>query len=444
VSRPSRGATRRRWGTLLPRRNYQGNIVAWQARYTNPINPRLKVQRQFKPEFETQARLWLEEEHYLVIQHQKNIAPWVHPTERRIAEEASRIRFDEFVDNFIKDYRKKDGTRLRGNSIRNLRADISHFMPYFHNKLLNEITEKDIRKWYEGPHPEGPHAFYGACRVLKQIFEQAVKNPDGALIERNPFTLPISSPPESSRHQQAPLTCEEANALARAMPEYTQLSIHLALLVGGLRVGEACAIRLEDIDLEAKLLYVRHSVTRGATDLGPCQLGETKTTSSLRIISIPTVMVTLIRNHMQRFCSVGNGKCMLFTSKRSKSGIISPTTLQQQFRKARHHIGRDDIVFHSLRATHATKLILKGGTLREVMNSLGHNSVTVAVKHYQRVVPDHQKRVANLLAFEYIPSMDDPELLKTVVRETEEEILKMQDFVDGLREQLATIENTHH
>jgi hypothetical protein len=134
---------------------------------------------------------------------------------------------------------------------------------------------------------------------------------------------------------------------------------------------------------------------------------------------------------------------MLFTSKRSKSGIISPTTLQQQFRKARHHIGRDDIVFHSLRATHATKLILNGGTLREVMNSLGHNSVTVAVKHYQRVVPDHQKRVANLLAFEYIPSMGDPELLKTVVRETEEEILKMQDYVDGLHEHLATIENTH-
>ncbi|WP_423773403.1 tyrosine-type recombinase/integrase [Bifidobacterium crudilactis] len=68
---------------------------------------------------------------------------------------------------------------------------------------------------------------------------------------------------------------------------------------------------------------------------------------------------------------------MLFTSKRSKSGIISPATFQQQFRKARHHIGRDDIVFHSLRATHATKLTLNGGTLREVMNSLGHNSVTV-------------------------------------------------------------------
>jgi uncharacterized NAD(P)/FAD-binding protein YdhS len=40
--------------------------------------------------------------------------------------------------------------------------------------------------------------------------------------------------------------------------------------------------------------------------------------------------------------------------------------------------------------------------------------------------------------------MGDPELLKTVVREAEEEILKMQDFVDGLREHLATIENTRH
>ena len=73
------------------------------------------------------------------------------------------------------------------------------------------------------------------------------------------------------------MTKQEIDTLVEGFPEYYRLSIHLALLVGGLRIGEVCGLQLRDIDLDHRLLYVRHSVTQGPDDLGEYRLDETKT-----------------------------------------------------------------------------------------------------------------------------------------------------------------------
>lgn len=62
------------------------------------------------------------------------------------------------------------------------------------------------------------------------------------------------------------MTRQEIDTLVEGFPEYYRLSIHLALLVGGLRIGEVCGLQLRDIDLDHRLLYVRHSVTQGPDD----------------------------------------------------------------------------------------------------------------------------------------------------------------------------------
>lgn len=72
------------------------------------------------------------------------------------------------------------------------------------------------------------------------------------------------------------MTKQEIDTLVEGFPEYYRLSIHLALLVGGLRIGEVCGLQLRDIDLDHRLLYVRHSVTQGPDDLGEYRLDETR------------------------------------------------------------------------------------------------------------------------------------------------------------------------
>ena len=112
--------------------------------------------------------------------------------------------------------------------------------------------------------------------------------------------------------------------------------------------------------------------------------------------------------------------------------LLPPTTIERAFRVAREQIGRPDITFHSLRATHATMFVLEGGTMRETMDELGHTSVSVAVNSYQRVVKEHHRDTVELLAYRYLPS-DDPTVIRTVISQKERQIGKLRDEVDRLR-----------
>ena len=58
---PSR--KRRKWGSVIVRRDTDGNPTSFQARYVNPLNPPKKVGRNFGLEYETEAYKWLDEEH---------------------------------------------------------------------------------------------------------------------------------------------------------------------------------------------------------------------------------------------------------------------------------------------------------------------------------------------------------------------------------------------
>ena len=236
----------------------------------------------------------------------------------------------------------------------------------------------------------------------------------------------------TKRRDQPPVTADEINRLATLFPDYQRLALWLSLLVGGLRLGEVCVLQLRDIDLENLQLHVRHSVNRGLDDRGKYRLCEPKTKSSKRVVPIPKPLAPLIEAHISRFCKDHKPDTMLFHSTILDDWLLPPTTIGRTFRMAREKIGRSDITFHSLRATHATMLVLEGGTMRETMDDLGHTSLTVAVDSYQRIVREHHRGTVELLAYRYMPSKD-PIVIRTVIDQKERQIDKLRSEVDRLR-----------
>lgn len=280
-----------------------------------------------------------------------------------------------------------------------------------------------------------------AVWLLKRVMRAATgRQPDGGppLLSSNPCNL-VMRKRQSKRRDQAPMTKQEIDALVEGFPEYDRLSVHLALLVGGLRIGEVCGLQLRDIDLEHGLLYVRHSVTQGPDDLGAYRLDETKTPESRRVVPIPAPVCRLIREHIDRFCPDRNPDTMLFHAPRHPERVLNPTTIQRQFRTARKRIDREDVTFHSLRATHATMFMIQGGTLRETMDELGHVDVDVAIRCYQRVVPRHRRDVVERLALEYLPA-EEPAGIKAQIAQKEEEIDQLRQTVAKLRRRLDELE----
>jgi len=90
-----------------------------------------------------------------------------------------------------------------------------------------------------------------------------------------------------------------------------------------------------------------------------------------------------------------------------KDGLLFPTTHGEQyraptfhqayFRKAREAAGRPDLRFHDLRHTGATLAAASGATLAELMQRLGHSTVSAALA-YQHAAQGSDKRIAAQLS----------------------------------------------
>jgi integrase len=55
-----------------------------------------------------------------------------------------------------------------------------------------------------------------------------------------------------------------------------------------------------------------------------------------------------------------------------------------------------DFRFHDLRHTFASQLLLKGGTLKDVQELLGHKTMTMTLR-YAHLTQEHKKKAVNLL-----------------------------------------------
>ena len=424
---------KRRWGTVIKRRDENGRIIAYVARYVNPLDKTKKIGKQFKPEYEAQAYQWLDEEHYLVILHNKGIKQWTPPNDRNKEKADSLMTFEEWTRTYFDRYQEKNG-QMRGRTMRRTKLAVNRLMPHFRTMTLNEITEKEVARWRRKAKKEipSPDGYEKTSFMLKRLMAAAVKE---GLKAENPckYSVARSKP---KKEDIRPLDKNELNMLADEFPEYTRLAVWLSVLVGGLRIGEVCGLQLRDFDFENELLYVRHSVDRGVDDCGPYELCPPKTRKSERVLPIPSILVPMIKKHIERFCPVKEPESMLFVAK--KGGILPPPTLQAQFRVARRKIGRDDISFHTLRATHATLFMIEGGTLRETMNELGHHDINVAIGYYQRVVPEHQREVAERLASDYLP-LEDAKTVEGAISEIDRKIEMLQTRKSELENRLGSL-----
>ena len=417
---------------MIVRRDADGNPTSFQARYVNPLDPSKKVGRNFGLEYETEAYKWLDEEHYLVTLHNKGIRQWIHPSQR--GADTMPI-FREYSKEYFAGYRKPDGTRLSGRSNRCNEIVLGRLDETFGDIPLDRITRQMVDEWYTTARDElTPSTFEHTARTLKRIMlAAATEQGDGTppLIPSNPCRYRVMKP-QSKRRDQPPVTADEIRRMADLFPDYCRLTLWLSLLVGGLRLGEVCALQLRDIDLENLQLHVRHSVNRGPDDRGKYRLCEPKTKSSKRVVPIPKPLAPLIEDHINRFFKDRKPDTMLFHSPMLDEWLLPPTTIERTFRMAREKIGRPDITFHSLRATRATMLVLEGGTMRETMDDLGHTSLTVAVDSYQRIVREHHRDTVELLAYRYMPS-NYPTVIRTVIDQKERQIDKLRSEVDRLR-----------
>lgn len=224
--------------------------------------------------------------------------------------------------------------------------------------------------------------------VLRKAMDQAVA--DG-LIPRNPV-LTVRSP-QVRREEIKPLSGSEARAFLQAASEAGDRleALYILAVHCGLRQGELFALKWEDVDLDARTLQVRRTLTRVKD--GEPVFTTPKTAKSRRQVRLTNGAVSALRAHRKRqlerrmeYAGIWKDHGLVFTSE-TGTPLNRHNVAQRSFKPLLKRAGLRDIRFHDLRHTCATLLLSRGQHPKFVQELLGHSTIAITLDTYSHVLP---------------------------------------------------------
>lgn len=201
------------------------------------------------------------------------------------------------------------------------------------------------------------------------------------LIMRSPVG-DVDAPEVSVKHHAA-LELHDCRTLLLWAPDLrTRVRLDVAILMG-LRQGEALALRWDDVDLDAREVYVHESLAR-VKGKG-LVVGRVKSASSVRAVP----MVADVADRLRAWAVECGGEGFVFGGERP----VDPRRDWQAWKDACAAAGVPDVPLHGARASCASILDALGCSPRLVADILGHAQVMVTQRHYSRSYGE-QRRAA--------------------------------------------------
>lgn len=201
--------------------------------------------------------------------------------------------------------------------------------------------------------------------------------------------------PSISRSNIRVLSHIEQQALEQII--YTDMnSIKLGILISlftGLRIGEMCGLRWEDISLYEGTLSVNRTVQRLQTfnnEYGKktkIVIDTPKSINSVRKIPLPEFLIPVIKCHYptygEGFLLPGkNGSCMEPRTLENYFNLYMKEALELCKNNPYYVAQPEKLTFHSLRHTFATRCVEAGFEIKCLSEILGHANVNITLNRY--------------------------------------------------------------
>lgn len=224
---------------------------------------------------------------------------------------------------------------------------------------------------------------------IKKIFEQFTQAYKYAMekgyLSRNPL-IEVKKPRSNKEDKEVrALEVEEQQIftdyiMSKTIKEEPYKNIFLIQMYLGLRVGEVCALKNTDIDLQRNLINVNRTLTTDKS--GKLVVGDrTKTYAGKRQVPIPHFIRNSLIEQM-RIAETRENK-LLFLS--SNGNLIDSRNVNSILKRRLKKLGIEGISSHSLRHTYGTRCVEAGMRAVALQRLMGHKDISVTLNTYTSV-----------------------------------------------------------
>jgi len=330
----------------------------------------------------------------------------------------SKTLFADWIDEWLESYAKPPKIRISTYTGYEVYARL-HIKPILGKYRMCELNHKLFQDFFNAKERKSsaddtdgllsPKSLYNMHYMLTNIIKQAITN---GLLLHNPIEG-VTTPPLEDPEMRV-LTINEQNYLintARTHSNPVMFSVILALFTG-LRKGEILGLQWQDIDFEKKELYVRRSLARNIDLYGVAGsksllvTGKPKTKNSIRTICLFDTLCDDLLNYREQLLTRKTAAGIdhketdfVFVSRNFK--CFEPRIYYRSYQLLLEKAKIEDVGFHTLRHTFATRSIEAGMDIYALSKILGHAKPTITLSRYAHLLPEHKRDSMNKLSGMY-------------------------------------------
>ncbi len=255
---------------------------------------------------------------------------------------------------------------------------------------ITKITPDAIRAFLESLYKKG--LADSTVKGVYRLFSAAMRcAQEEEVIRRNPCSrIRLKN---AAQREQRVLNRRESDALNKNAHPQGDLPALMSLYTG-MRLGEICGLRWDDVDWDSRTLTIRRCAQRIALSNSKQKttliIGTPKSLKSCRTLPVPDFIMDLLRARQS-----GSGGGYIFGT---PDRAAEPRTIQRQFQRLAGRSGLTNVHFHTLRHSFATRLFELGVDVKTVSSLLGHSSARITLDFYAHSLLEHQRAAIDRLA----------------------------------------------
>ncbi len=289
--------------------------------------------------------------------------------------------------------------------------------PYFGMYKASDISRSTVTKFvsYLLKNNCSDNSQDYALGRLKSFFDYLI---DESIIKDNPVILKKKNEIINSNKK---IKCHRDDEVMELMNYDFHYSIFInTLFEAGLRIGEACALRVENLDFERKRIEVIGNLQKYIPNLstgepeisGAFYLKNTKGRER-RFVPMTNNLMTKLRSITSLkkksdfvFETIGKRKITVIIERGPRPRCIEVPIIHKDnfspdtFKKVQIKLGLENVLsVHSTRHWFAIKFLMNGGKIEILSQLMGHKNINTTVQNYGEFQPEYLERVEQFIGF---------------------------------------------